>query len=342
MKALEKESVLRLRNSGAFSLKTLYIGGGTPSLLPPESIFPLGELIHRYFSFVPEAEITLEVNPADLTREKLSLYMEMGVNRLSFGLQSTGDSLLEVLGRRHKYLHFIRSLALAQEIGFSNLSADLMYGIPGQTPADWEQTLLTAVSLDLSHLSIYGLKVEEGTPFYDLQQQGELELPGDEEEREMFTRAGEILPYYGYRHYEISNYARTGRCSRHNLAYWENDEYLGLGPSSHGCIGRRRYANWPSLEKYVSLLRHGNLPEEREERISLELALREHMMLGLRLLEGVNLKAFREKYGVDLKDVFLKEIKKLEKMGLLEINEKAVKLTEEALPVADLVFMEFL
>lgn len=339
---LEKEMTLRLKGKGKLFLETLYIGGGTPSCLSLKGLERLNKLVNNYFHLSPETEFTLEANPIDLTEEKISFLGEMGINRLSLGLQSTSDELLKILERKHSWKSFLKTLELVQKKGFSNISADLIYGLPQQSLARWSDTLKEVIPLKLPHLSIYGLNLENGTVFYTRHKKGELKLPLEETEGDMFLLTDELLTEAGYEHYEIASYAFKGFYSRHNTTYWQNREYVAFGPSAHGYLKGRRYANLPSIKKYAAALKENILPIEDEEEITPEISRQEYMMLGLRLLKGISFKRFKNKYNVEMMDIFGREVIKLENLGLLRVTKECIKLTPKALPVANLVFMEFL
>lgn len=262
---------------------SVFLGGGTPSLLPGSAVQALMDELRAAFSFAPDAEITMEANPGTLTAENLRAYRAAGVNRLSLGVQSFSGRLLKRVGRIHTALEAEQAVRMARAAGFDNLNLDLMYGLPGQSEADFAQTVEQAISLNVEHLSLYSLILEEGTPLYDEVQRGACSLPDEETVLSMQHRAQSRLADAGYARYEISNYARAGRECRHNLLYWRRGEYLGLGCAAHSLMEETRFANTPSLEEYLAGTRAIEV-----ERLGPEDRFEEQIMLGLRTREGID------------------------------------------------------
>lgn len=270
------------RYSAGRTVTSIFFGGGTPSLLPGDAMRQLMDALRAAFSLAPEAEVTMEANPGTLTGENLTAYRAAGVNRLSLGVQSFSDRLLRRVGRIHTAREAEEAVRLARRAGFDNLSLDLMYGLPDQTEDDFAQSVERAIALEVEHLSLYSLILEEGTPLHAQAQRGECRFPEEEAVLSMQHRAQERLAQAGYARYEISNYARPGRECRHNLLYWRRGEYLGLGCAAHSLMEETRFCNTDSLEEYLAGRRADEVeplgPEDRFE---------EQVMLGLRTREGV-------------------------------------------------------
>jgi len=286
LEAVKKEALLY---QGLFSsFDTLYFGGGTPSLLSPAEIGDLVECFQNRFGLSADCEITLEANPGDLDRETARELKKTGVNRLSLGVQSFAEEDLMVLGRRHRVADAVRSIEAVRSAGFENLGMDLIYGLPGQTGTGWLEGLTRALSFQPEHSSAYQLTPEEGTPLGKEAAQGRVCLWGEEESAQSFLETSRILESQGYLHYEVSNFARgEDRISRHNRKYWQQVPYLGLGPSAHSFLNRRRWWNPTSLEEYLDRLRGGQRPTAGEELLSLDQIRLESLLLGFRNREGV-------------------------------------------------------
>lgn len=292
LEAVKKEALLY---QGLFSsFDTLYFGGGTPSLLSPTEIGDLVECFQNRFGLSADCEITLEANPGDLDRETARELKKTGVNRLSLGVQSFAEEDLMVLGRRHRVADAVRSIEAVRSAGFENLGMDLIYGLPGQTGTGWLEGLTRALSFQPEHISAYQLTPEEGTPLGKEAAQGRVCLWGEEESAQSFLETSLILESQGYLHYEVSNFARgEDRISRHNRKYWQQVPYLGLGPSAHSFLKRRRWWNPASLEEYLNRLRGGQRPTAGEELLSLDQLRLESLLLGFRNREGVAMDQLR-------------------------------------------------
>ncbi|GAW93455.1 radical SAM family heme chaperone HemW [Calderihabitans maritimus] len=344
VRLLVKEIELHARNlsAGQRRLKSVYLGGGTPSCLSAAQLVQILEGIRAFFDWPEGIECTLEANPGTLNREKLRLWRCEGVNRLSLGVQSFNAEHLLKMGRAHTVKDIEKSYFSARQNDYTNINIDLIYGLPGQTLADWEQTLEKSISLGPEHISTYGLKLEAGTLWEKLYRQGKLDLPAEETNAEMYKLARRILTGAGYEHYEISNFAQPGKRSRHNLNYWTNGEYIGAGLSASSYFNRRRITNTFSLEKYLETVREGKIPVEFEEKIDQDTEMAETMILGLRLLDGVSSETFEQRFKLKLEEVYREAIEKLQAWKLVELRENCLKLTEKALPVANTVFIEFI
>ena len=344
---------------GGPPVKTVFFGGGTPSYLPAEAVGRVVEAIRSSFTLEAAAEVTLEANPGDFTAAKLESYTGSGVNRLSIGVQSFNDRLLKVLGRRHSSAEAVRAYRMSREAGFVNVSIDLMYGLPNQTTEDWRQTLDQASELAPSHVSMYCLTLETGTPMEQWVASGRLQDPDPDEAADMYLAAQEVMRENGYRHYEISNWARPGFESRHNLTYWRNRPYLGVGPGAHSYLDGFRFWNMRSPRAYIRKSREDGSPRpcgllelgpetlssmpavDTFETIDRNLEMAETLMLGLRLDTGVRMRDFAVRFGVTPADVFAEAITELEGIGLLETGDGSLRLTERGRMLGNEVFARF-
>ncbi|HHY36068.1 MAG TPA: radical SAM family heme chaperone HemW [Firmicutes bacterium] len=343
LKGLERELELYSRRLAAKRVKTLYFGGGTPSCLSARELAALLALISRYVPAEQIEEGTMECNPGTISREKLRIIKEAGINRISLGVQALQDEHLARLGRIHRTEDVYRSYDLLRREGFHNIGFDLIFALPGQTLAQWEETLKGVLALAPEHISTYNLIFEEGTPFHRWREEGKLVPPPEELDAAMYQLALEMLPAAGYRQYEIANFARRGRECRHNLTYWRNEPYLGLGPGAHSYDGKRsRWANEASLEKYLAALNEGRVPVATREVLSLELERAETVILGLRLCQGLERSRFQKRFQQDLFQVYAGSLEKLARQGLLEVVPRGIRLTKKGLFFANQVFLEFL
>lgn len=315
-------------------IKTIYIGGGTPSFIDGKYI----EKIMNTFNKEGVVEATIEVNPGSASLEKLKKYKECGINRLSIGLQSTEDRLLKKIGRIHNYNDFLATYNLAREVGFDNINVDLMIGLPGQTIEDVKSSLNKVIDLNPSHISVYSLIVEENTIIYNLIEQNKIVLPDEELERNMYWYVKNYLELGGYEHYEISNFAKNGKKSLHNLDCWNQKEYVGFGASAHSYLNRKRFCNIGVLEEYIKDFKN---TKEVQEVQSFYETKQEYMLLGLRKIKGVCISHFKNKFGENPIFLFKNELNKLIEEGLLEITTNNIKLTNKGLDFANLVWEEF-
>lgn len=329
-----------------YQVETIFIGGGTPSLIPAEKLREVLEVIYRCYRVSEEREITIEVNPGTVSQQKLAAYRKMGINRLSIGLQSLHERELSLLGRVHGSREFFQTYQWAAKSGFSNINVDLMSGIPGQTMESWQQTLqgVLALSPIPAHISAYSLILEEGTPFFAEKP----ELPDEDTEREMYKITNDILSKNGYHRYEISNYARDGYECRHNKVYWMRGEYVGFGTGAASLVVNSRFSNLKDRKTYVDRIRKGETVREEEQSLSVKEQMEETMFLGLRLLRGVSLEDFRKRFGVSVFQVYPGVIDRLHRQGLLDYicydngGIDRIYLTELGLDVSNMVMAEFL
>lgn len=315
-------------------IKTIYIGGGTPSFIDGKYI----EKIMNTFNKEGVVEATIEVNPGSASLEKLKKYKECGINRLSIGLQSTEDRLLKKIGRIHNYNDFLATYNLAREVGFDNINVDLMIGLPGQTIEDVKSSLNKVINLNPSHISVYSLIVEENTIIYNLIEQNKIVLPDEELERNMYWYVKNYLELGGYEHYEISNFAKNGKMSLHNWDCWNQKEYIGFGASAHSYLNRKRFCNIGVLEEYIKDFKN---TKEVQEVQSFYETKQEYMLLGLRKIKGVCISDFKNKFGENPIFLFKNELNKLIEEDLLEITTNNIKLTNKGLNFANLVWEEF-
>ena len=324
---------------------TIFLGGGTPSILNASQIQRIFATLKTCFKISQEAEITIEANPGTVTKEKLLVYRACGIKRISFGLQSTNNEELKLLGRIHTYEEFLESFRLARECGFDNINVDLISAIPRQTLASWEETLQNVIKLNPEHISAYSLIVEEGTPFAKVYGEGcpgEKDLPDEEEERKIYYRTGELLEKAGYHRYEISNYAKEGKECKHNLGYWERKEYLGIGLGSASLIENTRYKNTDDLAYYMEHAGELTAIQEDIQVLITKEQMEEFMFLGLRKMNGISEKEFRECFGVGIDNVYGTQLKKLIMEELIERKDGRIGLTGRGIDVSNYVFAEFL
>lgn len=320
------------------SVSSIFIGGGTPSLLKEDLLGSILNEIYKKFNLEPGAEISIEVNPGTVSSKKLEAYRRMGINRLSIGLQSTDDRELKTLGRLHNYAQFLETYQAAGNAGFDNINIDLMSALPDQTYEGWVANLRRIAELSPAHISAYSLIIEEGTPFA----MRELNLPDEETEYRMYEDTAAILEEYGYEQYEISNYAKKGRRCRHNVGYWTRCDYLGLGLGAASLWGKKRFSNTADMEEY---LRNSAFPERirlMEPVLSREDEMAEFMFLGLRMTEGVSEAAFRQGFGVEMREIYGEVLKKYTGMELLEEKDGRIFLTRKGIHVSNSVMSDFL
>lgn len=323
-----------------FLYKTVFIGGGTPTVINYSLIGLIMEKIAPYI--MEGAEVTIESNPGTVSYESLSYYGSLGVNRLSIGLQAWQDELLKSIGRIHSRREFLLAYEAARKAGFSNINIDLMFALPGQTMDMWQETMENVCRLKPEHISCYSLKLEEGTRLYDMHEQGKVCLPGEDMDREMYHSAIGILKAHGYKQYEISNFALENMECRHNLIYWRNQEYLGVGAGSHSKLDGRRFWNIRDIDRYTSTVRQGKLPVEGQEILSQKDEMFEDIILALRLNEGLKLSDFENKYKTDFSRRYGAAVNKLAAQGLVITEEGRLKLTDKGRDLSNSVFIEFL
>jgi putative oxygen-independent coproporphyrinogen III oxidase len=325
-----------------FTVQTIFFGGGTPSFLPAEWLVEILESVFTHHTVLPNAEISLEANPNDANLESLTLLRKSGFNRISFGVQTFNNQLLTQIDRTHSDRDAENAILLAKQADFDNISIDLMFGLPYQTIKQWDESLTRALALRLPHLSLYGLILEEGTPFWGRHQRGKLPLPTEDKEVEMLEMAIEHTQSAGYTHYEISNYAKPGFACVHNHTYWQGTEYLGLGAGASGYLGGTRYTNEPSPTRYINRLSQHKSVIVASETLSLEQQRGEAIMLGLRMRKGIALADFERRFACDAATLFAPQIAHWQERGLLEVTNNHLKLTDAGVFLASEVMADFL
>ena len=337
IEALLKE-IRAAEHTEDYEIVSVFIGGGTPSALKAEAIASIMRTLQEQFFFCEDAEVTIEANPGTVDLEKLTIYRNVGINRLSLGLQSTDAEELKLLGRIHSYEEFLKSYEWAREAGFSNINIDLMFAIPGQTGEAWRQHLYQVAELNPEHISAYSLIIEEGTPFAEQN----LDLPDEDTEYQMYEDTAEILERYGYRQYEISNYAKQGYMCRHNAGYWQRREYLGFGLGASSLYGGMRFSNTHQMQEYLKESRNPDQIRKDVTVLSRNEQIEEFMFLGLRMTEGISEKKFEENFDVRLMDVYGDILQKYEETGFMEHIETKWRLTRKGIHVSNHILADFL
>jgi oxygen-independent coproporphyrinogen-3 oxidase len=317
------------------SFNSIYLGGGTPTVLTPEQFRLLVRVIREHFSIDDNAEFTVEANPNTVTSDKLSLLLAQGVNRLSLGVQSFSDEILQTLGRIHTGEQAADAFRLARTIGFENISVDLIYGIPGQTATHWEETLDAALALKPEHLSAYSLSLDHGSQFMREAEAGRFAMPDDEVIAAMYEHTVQTLNKASYGQYEISNFSMPGYQCRHNLNYWDRGEYLGLGPGAWSFISGRRYANISDTTEYLQRMASSRSAIDAQETVGLESAAMETILLGLRTMKGLDLLRFEMEYGADVLRRLESNAVPLGDAGLLCVTDGRLRLTERGILLSD-------
>ena len=339
IQAVKKEIELQKIKS---QITTVYIGGGTPSYIDSKCIREImGEIKQKNIS--EEAEITIEVNPGTVIEEKLQEYKESGINRLSIGLQSIQDDLLKQIGRIHNFEQFLETYKIARKVGFKNINVDLMLGLPNQRIKDLKESLEKIIELNPEHISVYSLIVEENTPIANKIEKGELQLPEEETERNMYWYVKNTLELNGYKHYEISNFAKKGYESKHNMNCWKQKEYVGIGAAAHSYRDITRYSNTENIEEYIKNVKKENLERNRiiHEIQKEDDTKKEFMLLGLRQIDGVQISKFKNKFGDNPIYLYRQELNKLVSEKLISIDDDNIRLTNKGIDLANLVWEEF-
>ncbi|GLB58265.1 radical SAM family heme chaperone HemW [Cytobacillus sp. NCCP-133] len=342
LNSLEKEIELALKESPTGHLASIFIGGGTPTALNEQQLEKLCSIIKKQLPYDSSTEYTFEANPGDLSKEKLQILYDAGVNRLSFGVQTFNDELLKRIGRVHRAKDVFQSIESAKKIGFQNISIDLIYSLPGQTLLDFKETLETSFILDIVHYSGYSLIIEPKTVFYNLLRKGKLPTPGEDVEADMYALLMEQMDKNGFKQYEISNFAKPGFESRHNITYWDNEWYFGLGAGAHGYVNGIRRSNHGPLKKYMKPIANGKLPIFEEHKVTLEEQMEEEMFLGLRKTDGISISRFKMKFDRNPLKLFEVQIDKLEGSKLIAVSEGHIKLTEQGRYLGNEVFQTFI
>lgn len=327
-----------------YTVTTIYLGGGTPSILNPEYIKNILQEIKSSFKILDDAEITIEINPGTVNEEKLKRYKEYGINRLSIGLQSANDKILKNIGRIHDYKQFEETFFYARKCGFKNINVDLMIGLPTQAIEDVKQTLEKIIQKNPEHISVYSLIIEEGTIIEKLINENKLQLPDEETERIMYWTVVNELKENGYNQYEISNFSKKTYESKHNTNCWKQKQYIGLGTSAHSYLNKKRYSNTNNIEEYIKNIQENNISKNitiHEEQIE-KSTMNEYMLLGLRMIQGININEFKQKFKTDPTIKYKEILEKLQKENLIQITKTSIKLTKQGIDFGNIVWEEFI
>ena len=341
LKALENE-IVHAVGKNRQSIRTIYVGGGTPTALSYEQLEILLKVIADSFDVMNCEEYTFEANPGEFDERKLALLKYYGVNRISFGVQVFDDEMLKKLGRNHTVADVYENLRHFEKEDFTNVSVDLMYGLPGQTYEQFESTLNEAISLDLPHYSSYSLQIEPKTVFYMRHKKGKITKPVEDEEAAMFELLKNSMESNGVYQYEISNFAKPGFESKHNLTYWNNDYYYGFGAGAHGYLPGKRTVNLKPLNHYNKKALEDGWPRLHEETVEKRDAIEEQMFLGLRKTAGVSKAEFEKRFGLSINSLYHEELDYLKRKQWIEENEERIRLTKDGLLFGNVVFQEFL
>ncbi|HFE9684428.1 radical SAM family heme chaperone HemW [Clostridium perfringens] len=341
IEALNKEIISLREKHNNLEINTIFIGGGTPSVLEADELECLLKEVAK-LNMAKDVEYSMECNPGNLTEEKLEVMKKYGVNRISMGLQAKQDNLLKGLGRIHNYKTFKENFLLAKKVGFNNINVDLMFGLPNQRLNEWEETLREIISLEPAHISAYSLIIEEGTVFYNLYENDKLKLPTEEEERKMYHLAKKILEENGFNQYEISNYAKEGKECRHNLAYWNMDNWIGVGSAAASYINGKRIKNISSVEEYINSINEKGEAVEEIINNSKNDNMEEFMFMGLRKINGIDENEFKNRFSMNINDVYGEILNKYIGEGLLIRESGRIFLSEKAIEISNIIMADFL
>ncbi len=330
-----------LRKCSKYKIASIFVGGGTPSYLNEINLESLLKTINL-LDFKDEFEFTIECNPGTLNEEKLALMKNYNVNRISMGLQTTNDNILKEIGRIHSFEEFKKNYNQARKAGFENINVDLMFGLPNQSMKDWKVSLEDVMSLEPDHISAYSLIIEEGTCFYNLYNNDKLNIPNEEEERSMYLFTKGFLKDYGYNQYEISNYAKVNKECFHNKVYWKCNEYLGLGVSASSFVDEKRFKNIDDIKIYIEKINNNEDVTEEIHVNNINDDMEEFMFMGLRMIEGINLKIFKKRFGKDVFDIYDEVIKNNIKKGLLVVDSEKLYLSEKGIELSNYVMSDFI
>lgn len=341
MEEYSKALAWEIRNTVKRRIKTIFIGGGTPTYLSFDGWKNIAGVI-KSLDLCEDAEFTVEGNPGTFDEKKLEFLKDMGVNRLSMGLQAWQNDILRKIGRIHTVEEFLHSFQMARTAGFDNINVDLMFGLPEQTYEQWMDTLKAAVDLGPEHLSCYSLIVEEGTPLHALQEKGELNLPDEETERRMYEDCVQMLKEHGYHQYEISNFAKPGRECRHNIVYWNTEEYYACGSGASSYIDKWRCTNVAQVEEYMRRIKNGESPVQDEHANTLEDCMEEFMFMGLRMMKGISVRDFEERFNASIYSVYGDIIKRYVSNGMLVDDGSRISLSPQGVEVSNSIMCEFI
>lgn len=340
--SIRKEMELYKEEFKSKEFTSVFLGGGTPSILTPEELTTLMENIYSNFNIGKDAEITMECNPGTLDKAKLKAIKSLGINRLSMGLQVTQDHHLKYIGRIHTYEQFEKNYKDAIEVGINNINVDLMYSLPNQSFDEWKETLNKIINLNPSHISAYSLILEEGTKFYDMYLNKEFELNDEEVDINIYNYTIDTLCKNGYHQYEISNYSKEGYECKHNIVYWQCDNYLGLGPGASGYINNYRYSNICDIKGYNKCLEYDKRPIEEKNILSKKDEMEEFIFMGLRMNKGINLDEFYKRFNIDFKHRYNDILGKLKNLNLIIEQNNNIILTQRGREISNTVFVEFI
>lgn len=341
IEALNKEIISLREKYNNLEINTIFIGGGTPSVLEADELECLLKEVAK-LNMAKDIEYSMECNPGNLTEEKLEVMKNYGVNRISIGLQAKQDNLLKGLGRIHNYKTFKENFLLAKKVGFNNINVDLMFGLPNQRLNEWEETLREIISLEPAHISAYSLIIEEGTAFYNLYENDKLKLQTEEEERKMYHLAKKILEENGFNQYEISNYAKEGKECRHNLAYWNMDNWIGVGSAAASYINGKRIKNISSVEEYINSINEKGEAVEEIINNSKNDNMEEFMFMGLRKINGIDENEFKKRFSMNINDVYGEILNKYIDEGLLIRDSGRIFLSEKGIEISNIIMADFL
>ncbi|MGU8377800.1 radical SAM family heme chaperone HemW [Clostridium perfringens] len=341
IEALNKEIISLREKYNNIEINTIFIGGGTPSVLESDELECLLKEVAK-LNMAKDVEYSMECNPGNLTEEKLEVMKKYGVNRISMGLQAKQDNLLKGLGRIHNYKIFKENFLLAKKVGFNNINVDLMFGLPNQRLNEWEETLREIISLEPAHISAYSLIIEEGTAFYNLYENDKLKLPTEEEERKMYHLAKKILEENGFNQYEISNYAKERKECRHNLAYWNMDNWIGVGSAAASYINGKRIKNISSVEEYINSINEKGEAVEEIINNSKNDNIEEFMFMGLRKINGIDENEFKKRFSMNINDVYGEILNKYIDEGLLIRESGRIFLSEKGIEISNIIMADFL
>jgi oxygen-independent coproporphyrinogen-3 oxidase len=342
IEALQQELVQKSAQLQEYTIQSIFFGGGTPSLLPTALLQPIFSALYHHYTISPSCEITLESNPGTLDSSFLKDIRQLGVNRLSIGVQAWQNHLLKKIGRIHTIEQFLENYYAARNVGFDNINLDLMFALPEQSLSHWEETLNHIVSLQPEHISAYSLIVEPDTPLYELYHQKKMIFPDDTLDREMYHLANDILSHHGYHRYEISNFAQKGNESYHNQVYWKTQEYIGFGLGAHSYLNGTRFHNTCTIKTYLDSIHDFSLQIEEIEPLTKTQQYEEFMFMGLRMTEGVSEKEFWNRFQLQMQDVYGDTLKKLISQHLLQKHGDSYSLTLRGIDVSNYVFEKFI
>ena len=340
--AIDREMQLTLSQQPTEKIDTIFVGGGTPTSLNEQQLERFCKIINNNLPKDEMVEYTFEANPGDLSKEKLQILRDAGVNRISLGVQTFNEELLKRIGRVHRVKDVYQSVENAKMVGFTNISIDLIFSLPGQTLQDLKESLTHAFSLDLPHFSAYSLIIEPKTVFYNLMQKGKLPITGEDTEAAMYELVMEEMAHHGYKQYEISNFSKKGFESKHNLTYWNNEFYYGFGAGAHSYVNGWRRSNTGPLKKYMTQIAEGNLPILEEHKVTLTEQMEEEMFLGLRKTAGVSITHFIEKFAQDPLQIYQGELKGLTDKQWVAVDQGHIFLTKKGRLLGNEVFQTFL